>query len=291
MSAELFDKIITLAIAAKEAEKKLFKAYENQHQQKQSDLLGSEVNKALLDDEKKEMDKNLANVNKNRKESKDYNISELEEAKKRSFQHYLDVTVNAFKNCKDWFGCPLTEEKINRLVTAVYNRARPQFLSESIEILNETFYGNNERKYCLKYKPHVNINNHIFSYPYQYTSPYFGIVASIWAMLENHNYELHSGFGIKIDGKKYSDGAAKVHTLLTEVLKREKQMNFSSQYEELCQQVRNALTPKMQTTIGFYGFGARDKTTVALYQRVMDSLESFNVENPHDDNENIVALN
>lgn len=101
-----------------------------------------------------------------------------------------------------------------------------------------------------------------------------------------HQYELHWGGGIEINGKKYSHTAAKIKNLIEAALPpKNNQPITASKFYRLAETIEIELMGKTKTTTTQGGFsfirnlGKRDETTVNLYNNILNVLGSVKCTN------------
>lgn len=223
-----------------------------------SDLVFKQVHAA----HRKQIDEAVTKANENeevfRNEYMAYNTGPLGKDSESKYSSYKAETIQALKdNLKDaTSGVPVSDEIAEYLADTIYTDATKadDFNTTLINKVNTVFHTEHE------YKP-THIKN----------------AERILTLLADHQYELHHGFGVEVKGKKYSDGAADVHFALTYAVHDK---ISSEKYELLCQEIRDDLSLKTKTTFGFFGLGARDKTTVKLYRDIMALLDVNNASNP-----------
>jgi hypothetical protein len=88
---------------------------------------------------------------------------------------------------------------------------------------------------------------------------------AVQKFIDGHAFKLHGGSG------KRSKGADHIYQLISNALKAKE---FSPEdYQRIQEKIKHELEHKTAAHKGFLGIGARDKTTVSLYEKIMVELE------------------
>ncbi|STX52148.1 glycosyltransferase [Legionella busanensis] len=102
---------------------------------------------------------------------------------------------------------------------------------------------------------------------------YINNLNQILNLIDSHTYEL-DGRGEKIGEKNYSIGAFRIRNIITMALAHANAGNIIShnQYSSIVKEVEFDLLKKREVDAGFFGQGKIHKSTVNLYQEIIQSL-------------------
>lgn len=103
-------------------------------------------------------------------------------------------------------------------------------------------------------------------------------------MIKEYKYTIHRG-GKTLNGKRYPESAYNILMMLEKILKNASQKGISeSQYNFIAENIERELRTKIKETKGFtiakWHLGKRDKSTVLLYQKILDHLVPLRKKKP-----------
>lgn len=99
-------------------------------------------------------------------------------------------------------------------------------------------------------------------------------ITAFKAFLVNRDYALHSG-GSKYKGKKYPDSIKQILKKMDTILSSEDALT-NVRFDHLKKQILDKIKDKSETK-GFFGAGARDKTTIEFYAKIIEILDEKNI--------------